>query len=41
MDDNDFEGLEIITGIFVSFVPNILTDTGSSVTIEIRDPSGI
>ena len=40
IDDDDFEGLETINGAIDTLVPDVLSNTGSSVAIDIRDPSG-
>ena len=40
IDDDDFEGLETVMGTIDTLIPDVLDNTGSSVAIEIRDPSG-
>ena len=40
IDDDDFEGLETITGTIDAVSPDVVDITGSSVAIDIRDPSG-
>ena len=40
VDDDDFEGLETINGKIDTLFPHVLNNTGSSVAIDVRDPSG-